>query len=106
VSDDDLLDVGVLLDLRDRDWITAAACRGLDTALFFPERGAPVNYIRDICRSCPVAQQCLDYALRMGDHHGMWGGASERDRRAIRRGEDFTQLQRSRTGRPRKERAA
>ncbi len=34
--------------------------------------------------ACPVREPCLDYALRHGITHGIWGGLAERDRRALR----------------------
>jgi WhiB family transcriptional regulator, redox-sensing transcriptional regulator len=41
--------------------------------------------IRDwICRSCPVRARCLDWALASGFDYGIWGGATEDERRAAR----------------------
>jgi WhiB family redox-sensing transcriptional regulator len=65
-------------------WRYRAACRGTDLDLFFPGRGEPAEPARQICASCPVWQPCLDYALSRGIVHGIWGGLSERDRRALR----------------------
>jgi WhiB family redox-sensing transcriptional regulator len=52
--------------------------------VFFPGRGEPAEPARRICASCPVRQPCLDYALSHGIVHGIWGGLTERDRRALR----------------------
>jgi WhiB family redox-sensing transcriptional regulator len=38
-----------------------------------------------ICAECPVAEACLEYALANHIDHGVWGGASERERRRILR---------------------
>jgi WhiB family redox-sensing transcriptional regulator len=38
-----------------------------------------------VCARCPVAAQCLDYALATGQQHGVWGGTSEEERKAMRR---------------------
>ena len=38
-----------------------------------------------ICAECPVAEACLEYALEHHIDHGVWGGASERERRRILR---------------------
>ncbi|MFC9897801.1 WhiB family transcriptional regulator [Nocardia sp. NPDC127579] len=64
------------------------ACRGVDSAVFFSpdgERGlSRANRIRRakaICRECPVLAQCREFALTMGEAHGVWGGLSEADRR-------------------------
>lgn len=67
------------------DWVSDAACKGMDASLFFPERGEGVSQIRAVCRTCPVAQRCLDYALENNEKHGVWGGTSERRRRVLRR---------------------
>lgn len=70
----------------DEDWRDQAACRGMDTNLFFPERGHnATDEVKAACASCPVAQQCLDYAMALGDRFGIWGGTSDKQRRVIRR---------------------
>lgn len=61
------------------------ACMGVDPDLFFPERGASVAEAKAVCRSCPVIDACLEYALQEGIKVGIWGGCSERERRQIRR---------------------
>jgi WhiB family transcriptional regulator, redox-sensing transcriptional regulator len=66
------------------DWRRRAACRGSDLGLFFPGRGESAEPARRICAACPVREPCLDYALRHGITHGIWGGLAERDRRALR----------------------
>jgi WhiB family redox-sensing transcriptional regulator len=38
-----------------------------------------------ICAECPVSEPCLEYALEHHIDHGVWGGASERERRRILR---------------------
>ena len=65
-------------------WRHRAACRGTDLTVFFPGRGESAEPARQICASCPVRQQCLEYALRHTITHGIWGGLAERDRRALR----------------------
>jgi len=67
------------------DWVSTAACRGMDPNVFFPERGRPLSDIRAICAGCPASDECLEYALANNEHHGVWGGMSERQRRTIRR---------------------
>ena len=66
-------------------WLTRAACRGMDPELFFPERGEPTEPAKAVCAGCPVRGECLDYALTNVERFGIWGGLSERERRAIRR---------------------
>ena len=65
-------------------WRELAACRGADLNLFFPGRGESAEPARRVCAACPVREPCLDYALRLGITHGIWGGLAERDRRALR----------------------
>jgi WhiB family redox-sensing transcriptional regulator len=63
------------------DWLTQAACRGLDTELFYPEAGEPTAMAREVCDSCPVAIQCLEHAIANREQYGIWGGTSVRKRR-------------------------
>ena len=65
-------------------WRELAACRGADLGLFFPGRGESAEPARRVCARCPVREPCLDYALRHGITHGIWGGLTERDRRTLR----------------------
>lgn len=65
-------------------WRDHAACRGLDTSLFFPGQGESVIEAKQVCTSCPVRIQCADYALDSGQRFGIWGATTERDRRRER----------------------
>lgn len=65
------------------DW-TSAACAGMDTNLFFVAQGQSSTDARAICNTCPIKQACLEYALSHNDVHGIWGGATERQRRQMR----------------------
>jgi WhiB family transcriptional regulator, redox-sensing transcriptional regulator len=67
------------------DWASLAACRGM-TATFFPAQGertetrqAREETARRVCRSCPVLQECRNWA-RLHCEYGFWGGESEEDR--------------------------
>jgi WhiB family redox-sensing transcriptional regulator len=72
-------------------WRTRAACRGPETALFFPPSSSERREDRDvresrakaICCECPVRSECLDHALRVGEAHGIWGGLNEHERRGL-----------------------
>lgn len=71
----------------DTDWMDRAACKGqAPTDAFFPTRGEELKVAQSFCDRCPVAAECLEYALRNAIHHGIWGGKSERERRRLRRG--------------------
>lgn len=67
----------------DGKWREHAACRGVDTNMFFPEQNM-VSAVRMMCATCPVKQECLEYAIVNVIQHGVWGGLSERQRRKIR----------------------
>lgn len=66
-------------------WVELAECRGMDVSLFFPDRGERLDAVRDVCRRCEVQAECLAYAINNNEKTGVWGGRSERARRAIRR---------------------
>lgn len=67
------------------EWKAQAACRGMDTALFFPKQGEPNTEALKVCKTCPVAEPCLAFALKNFERFGVWGGRSERQRRHYRR---------------------
>ena len=67
-------------------WRELAACRGADLSLFFPERGESAESARRVCARCPVREPCLDYAVTNRITSGVWGGLTERERRAPRSG--------------------
>lgn len=67
------------------DWHADANCRGLDPELFFPGVGESIAQVRAVCRACDVQVECATFALNNGEHHGVWGGLSEKERRQIRR---------------------
>jgi WhiB family redox-sensing transcriptional regulator len=69
----------------DTVWMGKGKCRELPPETFFPSDGVGVELARRICADCPVKAPCLDYALYNRIEHGVWGGASERERRRIAR---------------------
>src|SRR5207247_7843955 len=66
-------------------WMAKGNCRTQPPATFFPSDGVGVEVARRICADCPVKGPCLEYALANRIDHGVWGGASERERRRIAR---------------------
>lgn len=66
------------------DWREQAMCKGADSAVFFTGRGEATEPAKAVCRTCPVREACLEYALVTNERHGVWGGASERERRRMR----------------------
>ena len=75
----------------DNAWQTKAACRGPQSAVFFPpthperkeERAEREHRAKGICATCAVRKPCLDYALRIREPHGIWGGLNETERKAL-----------------------
>jgi WhiB family redox-sensing transcriptional regulator len=72
-------------ELMDATWMVEGNCREVHPSVFFPSDGVGVEVARRICEDCPVKAPCLEYALRNRIDHGVWGGASERERRRILR---------------------
>lgn len=74
-------------------WQFEAACRGEDSALFFApnyferreEKQAREAKAKAYCVRCKVRDQCLEYALRIREPHGIWGGLNEVERRMLLR---------------------
>lgn len=72
-------------------------CRDIESNVFFPSDGVGVDRARKICQTCEVKQDCLEYALRLRIEHGVWGGASERERRRIYRRRKLTSVSESKS---------
>jgi WhiB family redox-sensing transcriptional regulator len=75
------------------DWTSFAACRqpDVDPEWFFPvgDIGPALGEVamaKAVCAGCPVARECLEWALREGEAAGIWGGATPEERRTIRTG--------------------
>jgi WhiB family transcriptional regulator, redox-sensing transcriptional regulator len=65
-----------------RAWVSKARCRTTDPDDLFV-RGAAQRKAAVICRHCPVMQQCGADALDNQVEYGIWGGMTERQRRAL-----------------------
>ena len=66
------------------DWTTRAACRTNDPDELFVQ-GAAQNRAKQVCLGCPVRAECLADALDNRVEFGVWGGMTERERRALLR---------------------
>ena len=64
-------------------WRELGACRGLEPSIFFPEDDASAEDAKAVCASCGVRVACLEHALTIREKQGVWGGATERERRRI-----------------------
>lgn len=72
------------------DWQLRAACRGVNTTVFFSpeaERGirrlARERVAKAVCGTCPVVTPCREHAIRVGETFGVWGGLTPEERRAL-----------------------
>jgi WhiB family redox-sensing transcriptional regulator len=70
-------------EMEQNAWMARGACRNYEPSVFFPSDGVGVDRARKICATCNVTEDCLEYALLNRIDHGVWGGASERERRRI-----------------------
>ena len=64
-------------------WRKRGACRGLDPDIFYPVGEEESPEAQAVCAVCPVREACLEYALAARERDGIWGGASERERRRM-----------------------
>lgn len=72
-------------------WQARAACRGPQASVFFPpshaerkdEKLVREARAKDICSHCHVRTDCLDYAIRIREPHGIWGGLNEVERKQL-----------------------
>lgn len=84
------VDLPSLHNWGDDKWRVKAACKGMNTDVFFPKRGlasgmnslAIVAKSRLICAGCTVRKECLNFALENRIQHGLYGGISPGDRRS------------------------
>lgn len=69
-------------DDEEETWRSAAACRFTEPDLFFPISASgralgQVAQAKAVCAGCPVRRECLAFALRTRERHGIWGGLTE-----------------------------
>ena len=78
---------GEFLHQYDRpSWFERAACRGMDTNIFYPDDKAGEDEARSVCSGCPVRSLCLARAMEdsktLGyNDAGILGGTNARERR-------------------------
>lgn len=88
----------------DTGWKDKAACKGQTHLFFNPHvcdqrcdgpkgctagrqeegRYERIQKAKALCETCPVTDECLDYALVTEIKFGFWGGLTERQRRELR----------------------
>ncbi|MBP6995884.1 MAG: WhiB family transcriptional regulator [Phycicoccus sp.] len=80
--------MGVVVDAAPRgwasDWSQKGLCAGSDPDALFVQ-GRAQRTAKLVCRTCPVVAECLADALDNRIEFGVWGGMTERERRALLR---------------------
>ena len=77
-----------MFDYQRPAWQKDAACRGMDTNIFFPKRGEPkkTEKAKKVCASCPVINECRDYSFELAQEFetvGIFGGLATRNRQEV-----------------------
>ena len=73
------------MSVHELEWRLLGACRGLDASVFYPDDDEQAEIAKQGCEECNVKSTCLEYALSQREKIGVWGGATERERRRILR---------------------
>lgn len=87
------------------DWMAGALCRGRDSVFVAEgEVGRGRGWLRAeaeeklyapalaLCSVCPVREPCLHTGLNEGREHGIWGGTTPSQRRAMRRSREILEV--------------
>jgi WhiB family transcriptional regulator, redox-sensing transcriptional regulator len=74
------------------NWHERALCAEFNPEMWFPDKGstAMARDAKQVCGSaempsCPVREQCLEYALTHNMQDGIWGGMAPRERKNYKR---------------------
>ena len=69
-----------------RSWMDDANCKGMDVNLWFPtnDGGNYSKFAIEVCESCDVRMECLEYGEEVSHGYGMFGGLSPNQREARR----------------------
>lgn len=83
-----MFDLEAFFSEVDEEWMEMAECKGMDPDFFYPAQGdiVGVRKAKAVCAQCIVSDFCFDYAVRMGEYQGIWGGKTVRDFRNVRLG--------------------
>jgi WhiB family redox-sensing transcriptional regulator len=71
--------------IQDVSWRDVGACKGLEPEVFYPDPDdeGEASIAKAVCMGCAVRVACLEFALSHREKEGVWGGATERERRRI-----------------------
>ena len=71
------------MSVKEIVWRELGACRGLEAAMFYPDDDDLAFEAKSVCAGCDVRIACLEHALQAREKAGIWGGATERERRRM-----------------------
>lgn len=83
---------GKIADELSPEWQDRASCGPETMPLFYPPVGARESKqdklvreakAKDVCRTCPIKQRCLEDALDRDENEGIWGGLTKTERRKL-----------------------
>lgn len=69
----------------DPTWGDRAECLRAGPDLHYPPKGGDALPAQRLCAVCPVRRECLAEAVRQDERHGIWGGMTTKNRRALAR---------------------
>lgn len=67
----------------DQEWQDRAACRKVPVETFFPPAEQEATGAKDVCLTCSVREECLEFAIQAGERFGIWGGMTPQERRSL-----------------------
>lgn len=88
VTDESAITTLASMIVTTEPWMSQAACAGDENPDdWFPDADDTwaVRRAKAVCETCPVRQQCLEYAMRTDRLQGIWGGTTGYERGALRR---------------------
>lgn len=73
----------------DQEWMLLGLCNFIDPEIWYPEQQGRSAWgqkklAKQICRKCPVIDQCLEYALTHNEEWGIWGGTDPTERKKMK----------------------
>lgn len=70
---------------RPENWRDDALCAQISPEPWFPPKGSQALDAKAVCATCPVQEQCLEFALNDPTIHvGIWAGRTPRELKRLR----------------------
>lgn len=71
--------------LNSEQWMDDANCKNMDTEIFFANNNMPYDpFVKEVCMSCRVIEDCAWYANETSAYDGVFGGMTPSERRTWR----------------------